>query len=88
MIVFKRTSKLKPFLKSEIDQHANGQYKHDSPYKWIAVGPFQFRKVLEIHAVHPYNKGKRNENGRNDGEYLDDLVQLVVLRVDVDIHQA
>src|SRR5262249_6323687 len=67
---------LKPLLpfKEEIGKHRGKQHQHDR--ERIAVGPFEFRDRLEIHAIDRGDERRRHEHDCGDGKDLDDVVLL------------
>src|SRR5450830_410034 len=81
-------STLQPAFLSEICHHHLRLSDHKAPEHEIAVLPLQFRKVFEVHAVDPYQKGQRHEDCADHGQKLHHLVGAVADAGKVEIKHA
>ncbi|MBU5635254.1 EAL domain-containing protein [Geomonas sp. Red69] len=72
-----RSAASQPPFVFEINQHPAGEHEAEGEHGRVAVGPFQLRHLLEVHAVPPHHEGKRHEDGRDDGQNLHHLVEPV-----------
>src|SRR5690606_18929909 len=60
---------------------------HHAPDSVIAILPFEFGHVPEIHAIDAYDEGEGNKNCGNNGKHTDDFIQFIVHRVNVNVQQ-
>jgi hypothetical protein len=62
------------------------QQDHEYPNSEITIVPMQFRLNVEIHSIDTNNKGKGNENSRDDGKESHYLVGALIIQGVIQFH--
>src|SRR5208337_3379212 len=73
-----RSALLPPAVLFEPYDRDKSAHGYDTKAKFIAISPFKFRHVLEVHSPHAREEGWWNADHGNDGQNPENIVLLDV----------